>query len=137
MTGYLNFASERPSDLGEVDLVQLVRRSLRLVADELNGVHLTTEIEPAAAPVRGDAARLHQVLLNLILNACQAMPDGGVLRVALDTLDPEYQANVAAIARELGKSRRTIYNWADRILASTTDVLRGIRVGRPSKRERT
>jgi hypothetical protein len=61
----------------------------------------------------------------------------GVLRVALDTLDPEYQANVAAIARELGKSRRTIYNWADRILASTTGVLRGIRVGRPSKQERT
>lgn len=61
----------------------------------------------------------------------------GVLRVALDTLDPEYHANVAAIARELGKSRRTIYNWADRILASTTEVLRGIRVGRPSKREGT
>lgn len=60
-----------------------------------------------------------------------------VLQVALDTLDPDYRANVAAIARELGKSRRTIYHWADRALAAAVQELRAIRVGRPSKRGRT
>jgi len=60
----------------------------------------------------------------------------GVLRVALDTVDDDYRANVAAIARDLGRSRRTIYNWADRILETTVRVLRDIRVGRPAKRGR-
>jgi len=61
----------------------------------------------------------------------------GVLRVALDTVDDDYRANVAAIARDLGRSRRTIYNWADRVLETTVQVLRAIRVGRPAKRGRT
>ncbi len=61
----------------------------------------------------------------------------GVIRVTLDTLDPEYRANVAAIARELGKSRRTIYHWADRVLSAATQELREIRVGRPMKKGRT
>jgi len=56
-----------------------------------------------------------------------------ILRVALDTLDPDYRANVAAIARDLGKSRRTVYHWTDRVLAATVQELRGIRVGRPAK----
>ncbi|MBN1485514.1 MAG: helix-turn-helix domain-containing protein [Chloroflexia bacterium] len=59
----------------------------------------------------------------------------GVLHVALDTLDDEHRVNVAAIARKLGKSRRTIYNWADRILDTTAQVLREIRVGRPPKED--
>ena len=32
--------------------------------------------------VNGDAAMLRQALLNLAINACQAMPDGGTLRLA-------------------------------------------------------
>lgn len=59
-----------------------------------------------------------------------------VLRVALDTLDPEYRANVAAIARDLGKSRRTVYHWTDRVLSATAQELREIRVGRPAKQGR-
>lgn len=56
-----------------------------------------------------------------------------ILRVALDTLDPDYRANVAAIARDLGKSRRTVYHWTDRVLSAAVQALREIRVGRPAK----
>jgi signal transduction histidine kinase len=87
VTGYLNFATEKPGELGRVDLVQIVRRTLRLIEDELDGVGLSTELEVAEAPIRGDAARLHQVLLNLMLNARQAMPDGGELRIVLSAPD--------------------------------------------------
>lgn len=80
--------------------------------------------------------RTRQIVERLNLTEEERQRMIGVLHVALDTLDDEHRANVAAIARELGRSRRTIYNWADRILDTTAQVLREIRVGRPSK-ERT
>jgi CheY-like chemotaxis protein len=40
------------------------------------------EIAPDVWPVTGDITQLHQVLLNLAVNARDAMPDGGVLRLA-------------------------------------------------------
>ena len=81
--------------------------------------------------------RARQIVERLDLSPGELQRLIRVLRVVLDTLDPDYRANVAAIARELGKSRRTIYHWADRVLSATTSELREIRVGRPSKRGRS
>ena len=86
-------------------------------------------------PAKGQRTRKIVEQLNLTPEERKRMI--GVLHVALGTLDDKHRANVADIARDLGRSRRTIYNWADRILDTTADVLREIRVGRPSKQERT
>jgi signal transduction histidine kinase len=42
---------------------------------------------PPACTVRGDAQRLQQLIMNLVLNSVQAMPEGGVLRVRLQEED--------------------------------------------------
>jgi len=49
-------------------------------------VQVQTEM-PAACPVQADAARLQQVILNIVLNAVQAMPNGGALQVRLRHAD--------------------------------------------------
>ncbi len=43
--------------------------------------HLVLDLDPGLGLVRGDQVLLQQVLLNLVLNASQAMPEGGVLTI--------------------------------------------------------
>jgi signal transduction histidine kinase len=43
---------------------------------------VSLECNPSAPSVNGDAAKLRQAFLNLAINACQAMPNGGTLRMA-------------------------------------------------------
>ena len=62
-----------------VDMGQLASESaerLRLFADR-QGVTLRVEIEPDLPPIRGDRARLGQVVVNLVHNAVKFSPDGG------------------------------------------------------------
>jgi two-component system cell cycle sensor histidine kinase/response regulator CckA len=61
-----------------------------------SGVRLTTNLSPDAGFVRLDAGYFHQVLLNLVINARDAMPHGGLLTVATSNVDvngPQPQVN--------------------------------------------
>jgi PAS domain S-box-containing protein len=58
-----------------VDLNELVDDSLRLLRSDLahRGVEVSTTLQPALPAVQGDRVQLQQLLLNLIVNACDAM----------------------------------------------------------------
>lgn len=66
-------------------LDDLLRSTLELVRPQIEnaGVELVTELEEALPPVRVDRELLKQAVLNLLLNACEAMATGGQLRVVL------------------------------------------------------
>src|SRR6185436_6951906 len=72
------------------DLGKLVRE-LEVMLDRLLGedVELVRQVEPQLGQVWGDPGELHQVLLNLVVNACDAMPFGGSLSLALRNLDAD------------------------------------------------
>jgi PAS domain S-box-containing protein len=61
-------------------IVDLERLVPRLMGED---VTLATALDPALAPVRADPRQLEQVILNLVVNARDAMPDGG--RLTLET----------------------------------------------------
>ncbi len=87
LTGYLAFGTDKESVRETFDLGRSVQRSVDLVAAELEDAEIAVEMEGdfPAAPVRGDPRRLQQVLLNLLINARDAMPDGGRIGIALIT----------------------------------------------------
>ncbi len=69
----------------DVDLARLAQASaerLRLFA-ERSGVTLVTEAAPDLPRIRGDEARLGQVVVNLVHNAVKFSPDGGEVRLAV------------------------------------------------------
>src|SRR5262249_4723822 len=56
---------------------------LALMATELHAKHITVrlQIDPSLPEVRGDEAQLTHVVLNLVKNAMEAMPDSGALTI--------------------------------------------------------
>jgi signal transduction histidine kinase len=82
----LNMARPTPSARKPVALEPLVETTLAFVSEKLErrGIEVLREYGPVPV-LHGDAERLQQLLLNLLLNAADAMPDGGTLRVSLRT----------------------------------------------------
>jgi two-component system sensor histidine kinase HydH len=84
--GYLRFARNEPLARVDADLVRVVDRSTQLVAEEwaARRVRFTRTGRTDALPMQADPQRLTQVLLNLLINAAQAMPSGGEVIVHVD-----------------------------------------------------
>ncbi|MCO5167739.1 MAG: ATP-binding protein [Planctomycetes bacterium] len=76
----------RPGDGARerLDLRDPARKALSLVAAKAQrqGVEVLDALEAPSPPVLGSAEELEQVFLNLLLNALDAMPQGGTLRVS-------------------------------------------------------
>jgi len=89
LTGQLlAFSRSRPITGALVDLNRVVDEFLPMLRRTL-GEHIVIEsqLAPDLGPVRADAGQIGQVLLNLALNARDAMPEGGTLTIATENAD--------------------------------------------------
>ncbi|MCA9675569.1 MAG: HAMP domain-containing protein [Kofleriaceae bacterium] len=81
----LDFARRKTGHVesAAVNLNELTLTTMELLGSQFAGAKVKTRLARAEGLpwVAGDADRLQQVLLNLLLNAVQAMPDGGAVRV--------------------------------------------------------
>ena len=81
---WMFLARPEPPQKTEIVLVELIAQTVRVLAPAAN--HAKVHIEVTASPyrrVRADIHRLGQVFHNIILNAIQAMPEGGKLSITV------------------------------------------------------
>jgi len=92
----LRFARRSLAQEGDVDVARVLADALALCepAARRQQVQVVRQVDPGLA-LRGDADGLHQVLVNLLVNALQAMPAGGTLRVGALRAGSEVQIFVA------------------------------------------
>ncbi len=96
----LNFARGMEGNYGELQLKHVLREIEDIIRETFpRSVALKMEIPLDLWPVVGDATQLHQVLMNLAVNARDAMPNGGWLTISAENvqLDEAYaQMNIEA-----------------------------------------
>ena len=90
----LTLGRKQPAELRRIDLNQVIDEGGRVIR-RLIGEDIELEIDASAKPlpVTADPGQLHQVILNLAVNAREAMPGGGRLTISsrrLDSLPAEY-----------------------------------------------
>jgi len=86
LSGYLAFGRDDVAAAEPFDPVVVVKRGAGLLRDEFanTGIDLELAADSSGVMVLGDSHRLQQVLLNLLLNARDALADGG--RITIDLI---------------------------------------------------
>lgn len=94
---------ERSDDAATVDLNEVVRAAVRLLANPIKTVtdHFALRLAEELPPVRGSFQRLEQVVVNLVMNACQALPDRQ-RRLQLSTADTPHTGEVLLLVEDEG-----------------------------------
>lgn len=78
----LVFARRRRLEVGDIELAEAVRESRSLLEPLLGDrVKLEIELDPEAQGVKADPVALQQVIVNLVVNARDAMPSGGAITI--------------------------------------------------------
>lgn len=92
----LEFSRTDQVHLDHISLEVLMEKTLRLVQNEirLNHIRIKKMMAEDVPSVWIEKSRLQQALLNLIINAIQAMPDGGELGITIEHLSPSHEVRI-------------------------------------------
>jgi two-component system, NtrC family, sensor kinase len=102
----LNFSRVTPTEFTEVDINRVISETISLVGHQLQKakVEISLDLMEPLPPMKGNTGKLQQVFLNLILNARDAMENGGRLTVRTYSRENSVHVEVAdtgqGIARE-------------------------------------
>ncbi|HLK64579.1 MAG TPA: PAS domain S-box protein [Bryobacteraceae bacterium] len=92
----------RPLDLNNV--VKDAERMLRRLIGE--DIEVVTTLDPLLGRVMADPEQVYQVMMNLVVNARDAMPDGGVLRIS--TMNVDVSHNEATMQQDAKSGRYVV-----------------------------
>ncbi len=83
----LEFSHQTTYELEPVDLNEVVRKTLTILQHQplFQNITITRELNPELPPIYGNAIRLNQVVMNIVVNAVQAMEGNGRLCITTRT----------------------------------------------------
>jgi signal transduction histidine kinase len=104
------------------DLILNTEKLLRRLISE--DIELVTQISPDVGRIKVDAGQFEQVLVNLVVNACDAMPEGGKLTIeATNTILDEYYMRQQP---DIGPGEYAMLSVSDNGIGMSADVLERI-----------
>jgi PAS domain S-box-containing protein len=85
----LDFARQSEPSMKPVDIHKIIDAALLLIGNQINleNIKLEKKLNPRIPLVLADFDKIQQVLINIMLNAIQAMPEGGELAIATESAD--------------------------------------------------
>lgn len=115
--GLVDYSSARQLSVEPKDISEVIGDSLALVDYPLRQarVKLVTEIEKELPHVSVDSTKMEQVLVNLMINAMHAMPDGGTLTVRA------FASTLSGVRRDEGVRTASHLREGDRVVRIEVD----------------
>jgi two-component system, cell cycle sensor histidine kinase and response regulator CckA len=111
-----------PKPLNLNNVIQDAQRMLqRLIRED---IELVSKLDPLLGPVLADANQFNQVIMNLVINAGDAMPQGGKLVIKTTTVDVD--EDIVAEHPEAASGRHVLITVSDTGTGMSVDVLRNI-----------
>lgn len=112
---FLDFARPPRAEKATADVRELVAPTLDLVATRAarQGVSIETQLPATSATANIDRGMIRQVLLNLLLNALDALPRGGRLAVRVEELAPRRESRAGVAARGAGSGGTLLLRVSD------------------------
>ena len=115
VTNFLRFARNERRPRQPVDLAALLQETAQLIHKEAEWrkVDVRADINVAAPSVLADGEAIRSSVLNLILNAFEAMPQGGTLRLGMGVEDRYVRVEVADDGRGIPEAdRERVFDFA-------------------------
>ena len=84
----LDFARPSKFEIHDVEINKVVEQTLSLISYQkiFKNIETRLELQPSLPMIKGDESQLSQVLINILLNAIDAMPEGGILGIKTEDL---------------------------------------------------
>ena len=101
---FLNYARPYSPDLKPRPINTVIEKAMAVIeANNLSDrIHVQMELHPHLPPVPMDQEQIHQVILNIALNAIEAMPEGGTLTVRTSRIGSDTGDAVGVSIRDTG-----------------------------------
>ena len=97
ITDFLNFAKPQTPDLTPCRIDEIIQKNITFLSAQIaeNRYAIETDFDGDAPAIPVDANMLYQAFLNILINAMQAMPDGGKISIRLRAAGPAVSVTFA------------------------------------------
>ncbi len=131
VNGLLNFSRMGPVDFGRVDMNAIVRDTVMLLEHQMRSanVEVLTELDDALPAVSGNRGKLQQVLVNLVLNARDALQEKERGLVRITTARTSKGVELRVEDNGVGMSQETLRKIYDPFFTTKSNPKEGHRKG--------